>query len=327
MSTIKDVAKRAGVSIATVSYIINGTKPITAETRERVLQAIEELNYAPNQTAKSFKTGRKNIIAFIVPDISNNYFANIIDSLENELRKSGYNLILTNTKESKENEIQQLKYLASGIADGIVLASAAQDYAEIESYIPESFPVVLIDRKLKNCPLDIINVSDANAITTGMEQLLRKGHTRIGYIGDFPHLSTAKERLQLYLDFLEKNNMPIVQNLIKNTNSLSHEAYYLTGELLKEQCTAIVVGNNIMTADAYNYLANHRELSSGVQILGYQHKDLSHPFSTRDGIIVLNEKDMGIAAAQQILSRIQMPEQPQREIIICNQYAVSITPQ
>lgn len=283
----------AGVSIATVSYIINGTKPITAKTRKRVLQAIEELDYAPNQTAKSFKTGRKNIIAFVVPDISNNYFANIIDSLENELKKSGYNLILTNTKESKENGIQQLKYLSSGIADGIVLASAAQDYAEIKSYIPENFSVVLIDRKLQNCPLDIISVSDTDAITTGMEQLLQNGHTQIGYIGDFPHLSTAKERLQLYLDFLEKNNISVDEKLIKHTNSLSHEAYGLTGELLKEQCTAIVIGNNVMTADAYNYLANHRDLFSDVQILGYQHKDLSHPFSTKDGIIVLNEKRYG----------------------------------
>lgn len=101
MSTIKDVAKQAGVSIATVSHIVNGTKSVTPKTRKKVLKAIEELNYATNQTAKSFKTGHKNMIAFVVPDISNNYFANIIDSLEEELRKSGYHLIITNTKEKR----------------------------------------------------------------------------------------------------------------------------------------------------------------------------------------------------------------------------------
>ena len=79
MSTIKDVAKHAGVSIATVSHIINGTKSVTPQTRERVLKAIKELNYITNQTANSFKTGKKNIIAFVVPDISNNYFSNIIE--------------------------------------------------------------------------------------------------------------------------------------------------------------------------------------------------------------------------------------------------------
>lgn len=123
MSTIKDVAKRAGVSIATVSYVMNGTKNISRQTRDRVIAAIRELNYAPNQAAKSFKTGKKNIIAFIVPDISNNYFANIIESLEDEIGRSAYRLILANTKESKENEISQIKYLTSGTVDGIVLAS------------------------------------------------------------------------------------------------------------------------------------------------------------------------------------------------------------
>lgn len=320
MSTIKDVAKRAGVSIATVSHTINGTKNVTPETQQRVLQAIEELNYTTNQTAKSFKTGKKNIIAFIVPDISNNYFANIVDALENELGKSGYHLILTNSKESLEREIQHLKYLTSGIVDGIILASTAQNYSEIAPWIPNNFPVVLIDRRLDNCPLDTINISDTHAISTGITRLILNGHTRIGYIGDSPHLSTAKERLQAYMDTLERNHVPINPEIIRNTNSLSHEAYQITGDLLHNHCTAIVIGNNIMTIDAYSYLFKHREEYPNVQFLGYYHRDLMRLFSPNDGIIVLNEKNMGIAASRQILSRIQIPEQPQKEIIICNQY-------
>lgn len=320
MSTIKDVAKRAGVSIATVSHIINGTKSVTPKTRERVLRAIEELNYTTNQTAKSFKTGRKNIIAFIVPDISNNYFSNIIEALEEKLANSGYHLILTNTKESKEREIQQLRYLTSGIADGIVLASTVQDYSEINSYIPEKFPIILIDRKLENCPLDMISISDVVAITTGMNRLIRSGHTRIGYIGDSTHLSTAKERLKTYQDVLTQNNIPIERDLIKETTSLSHETFALTEYLLKRQCTAIIVGNNIMTLEAYSYLYQHKERFPSVQILGYYHRDLIHLFSTDDGIIMLNEKDVGASAGEQILKRINEPDMPQTEIIICNQY-------
>jgi len=320
MSTIKDVAKRAGVSIATVSHIVNGTKSVTPETREKVMKAIKELNYTTNQTAKSFKTGRKNIIAFVVPDISNNYFANIIDSLEEELRKSDYHLIITNTKEKKEREFQQLKYLTSGIVDGIVLASAAQSYSEIRSFIPNDFPVVLIDRKLENSPLDIVNVSDNDAIATGMERLILNGHTNIGYIGDSPYLSTARERLQTYKDTLGNHSIPINNKFIKMTNSLSHEAYDLTGELLEEGCTAIVIGNNVMTVDAYSYIYKNRKNFSNAQILGYYHRDLAQFFSSKDGIIMLNEKNMGIAAARQILDRIKNPKPPQKEIIICNQY-------
>lgn len=320
MSTIKDVAKHAGVSIATVSHIINGTKSVTPKTRARVLKAIKELNYTTNQTAKSFKTGKKNIIAFIVPDISNNYFSNIIESLEEELTNSGYHLILTNTKESKEREIQQLRYLTSGIADGIVLASAVQNYSEISSYIPENFPIVLVDRKLEDCPLDIVSISDVGAITTGMNRLIENGHTRIGYIGDSAHLSTAKERSKAYRDVLVKNHISVDEDLIKETTSLSHETFALTEYLLKNQCTAIIVGNNIMTLEAYSYLYQHKDQFPSVQILGYYHKDLIHLFSPEDGIILLNEKDVGICAGKQILNRIQNPDMSQKEIVICNQY-------
>lgn len=320
MSTMKDVAKRAGVSIATVSHIINGTKTLTPKTQQRVMQAIEELDYVPDQTAKSFKTGRKNVIAFIVPDISNNYFANIIDALEEELRRSGYHLILTNTKESVDCEIRQLRYLTSGVADGIVLASAAQSYDEISPYIPEQFPVVLIDRKFEDCPLDMVNVSDTTAITSGMTRLIRDGHTRIGYIGDLLHLSTSRERLQTYLNVMEEFHIPVGQDLIKNTVSLSHAAYALTGELLGEGCTAIVVGNNVMTVDAYSYLFKNRERYPDVQILGYHHRDMARLFSPKDGIIMLNEDDMGISAGRQILNRIKDPKAPQKEIVICDRY-------
>lgn len=320
MSTMKDVARKAGVSVATVSYVINGTKAISPATRDKVKQAIKELNYSPDQTAKSFKTGRKYIIAFIVPDISNNYFSNIIDSLEQELRASGYTLIITNSKASVDLEIEQLKHLTSGIVDGIVLASSAKNYKEISPYIPNGFPVVLVDRKLTGCPFDIISVSDADAIAQGMEHLISCGHKRIGYIGDIPHLSTAKERLQAYRTFMEAHGLAIDPDLIRATNSLTHGAYELTGQLLEQSCTALVIGNNVMTIDACCYLNQHHTEYPDVQILGYQHKDLYRLFTSDNGIIVQNEHDMGISAAKQILTRIQEPESSRKEIIIYNEY-------
>ncbi len=319
-STIKDVARCAGVSIATVSHVINKTKVVLPETEARVLKAIEELNYAPNQTAKSFKTGKKNIIAFIVPDISNNYFANIIESLESEIGAYGYSLILANTKEKKENEIHQLKYMTSGIVDGIVLASTVQEFSEIQVYIPDSFPVVLIDRRVEDCPYDCICVSDAMAVSMGMKTLLEKGHRKIGYIGDLQYLSTAQERERAYCDSLEKYGIPVEPDLILHATSLNHDAYELTGMLLKKGCSAVVAGNNLMTVDAYCYLTNHKAEYPDASVFGYQHKELSHLFLSDVGVIVQNEMEMGIAAGQQIISRIRDPKAPRREIIISNQY-------
>lgn len=318
MSTIKDVAKYAGVSTATVSYILNGTKTVLPETRQRVMEVIEKLNYAPNPTAQSFKTGKKHTVAFIIPDISNNYFANITKALETKLRSSGYSLILANTNEDSANEIMQLKQMTSGIADGLILASTAKNFSEIKPHIPKNFPVVLIDRKLDGCPYDIVSSTDNTAVLQGISRLAEKGHKRIGYIGDTPHLSTAIERQQAYREALYKVGLPLDEKIIVHASSLTHNAYEKAGELLKAGCTALVIGNNTMTIDAYIYILNHLNLYADVPILGYQHKDLPPLFYSDAGIISLNETDMGNAAAEQILKRIKEPLSAQREIIISN---------
>lgn len=316
MSTIKDVAKCAGVSIATVSYILNNTKTVLPETRKRVMDAIDKLNYTPNATAQSFKTGKKYMIAFIMPDISNNYFANITKCLQNKLNDSGYSLILANTNEDLNTEITQLKYMTSGAADAIILASTANNFDEIKKYIPRNFPVVLLDRKLSGCPYDIISPSDKNTILQGVKNLYQKGHEKIGYIGDMPHLSTSSERQNAYIDALQQIGLPICDELIKHVSSLGHDAYYKTGELIKAGCTAIVIGNNTMTIDGFSYVFNHQSECTDVSILGYQHKDLPSLFYVNADVISSNEGELGNAAAEQILKRIKKPSAAQKEISI-----------
>ncbi len=320
MSTIKDVAKYAGVSIATVSYVLNGTKFVLPETKEKVLSAAKALNYSPNPTAQSFKTGKKKAIAFIIPDISNNFFANITKSLENTLRNYGYFLILVNTNENLENELQQLKYMTSGIVDGILLASAAQNYSDIKSIIPKGFPIVLVDRKLEDCPYDTICASDQTAFYYGIKRLYEKGHKRIGYIGDTPHLSTAIERQQAYLQALDCLGIDIDESIILHSSSLTHDAYKLTGQLLQSGCSAVVTGNNIITIDAYSYILHHQIKYPNAEILGFEHKDLSPHFYSNTGSIALNEVEIGQVAGEQIIYRLKNPNAAQKEIVINTPY-------
>lgn len=320
MSTIKDVAKAAGVSTATVSHVLNQTKEVLPETRERVMEAVKQLNYMPNPTAKSFKTGKRNIIAFVVPDISNNYFANMIEALEERLRSAGYHLILVNTNENVKNEICQIQAMTSGIADGLILASTAKRFSDIEDKIPPQFPVVLVDRKLEGCPYDTIAASDRDAVIEGVEHLSAAGHRKIGYLGDIAHLSTARERQAAYEEAMQKLGLMVEEKWIIHISSRSHKAYEKTGELLQKGCSAVVVGSNHMTVEAYSYVWNHRTEYPDVSILGYQHKELSHVFSSNAGIIVSNETEIGIAAAEQILQRIKDPQGARREVLICNQY-------
>ncbi len=316
MSTIKDVAKYAGVSIATVSYVLNGTKTVLPATREKVEAAVKALNYAPNATAKSFKTGRKNAIAFIIPDISNNFFATITKEIEVALQEYNYSLLLANTNENPENELERIRYMTSGVVDGILLASAAKNYSEISGAIPKNFPVVLVDRKLEDCPYDSISVSDRNAIYQGIRKMYELGHRKIGYIGDTPHLSTSRDRESAYRFAMQKLGLEVDASSVLHASSLTHDAYHLAGQLFESGCTGIVSGNNIMAIDAYSFAVQNKDKYPNAEILGFEHKDLPHHFYSKLGCIALNEAEIGRAAAEQILSRLKNPKAAQKEIVI-----------
>lgn len=127
--TISDVARLAGVSTATVSHTINSTRYVSGETKEKVYRAIAELGYTPDASARSFRTGKKKTIGFIVPDISNKFFATMIESVENYLSAHGYHLIIANTKENPEREETNIRLLSAGLVDGLLIASTMEDFS------------------------------------------------------------------------------------------------------------------------------------------------------------------------------------------------------
>ena len=145
--TISDVARLAGVSTATVSHTINSTRYVSGETKEKVYRAIAELGYTPDASARSFRTGKKKTIGFIVPDISNKFFATMIESVENYLSAHGYHLIIANTKENPEREETNIRLLSAGLVDGLRAAvCAAWEAADQGAQLSEAtVPVFAIE--------------------------------------------------------------------------------------------------------------------------------------------------------------------------------------
>ena len=162
--TISDVARLAGVSTATVSHTINSTRYVSGETKEKVYRAIAELGYTPDASARSFRTGKKKTIGFIVPDISNKFFATMIESVENYLSAHGYHLIIANTKENPEREETNIRLLSAGLVDGLLIASTMEDFSRFESLIPAGFPVVLVDRTFDTKRFPSVSVSNFQPI-------------------------------------------------------------------------------------------------------------------------------------------------------------------
>ena len=140
--TIKDVAIKAGVSIATVSHVVNGTRFVMPKTTEKVLKAMQDLGYSPNSLARGLKQRKSDVVGLIVPDISNFFFTAIASSIESELRKHGYDMVLCNSNENLEFEINQIANLNSYFAQRIIIAPTTYDFDYRKLLPSSSYPIV-----------------------------------------------------------------------------------------------------------------------------------------------------------------------------------------
>lgn len=314
--SMRDVAKRAGVSVATVSHVLNNTRFVSDETRERVMESIRALDYSIDAAARSFKTGKRYIIGFIVPDIANPFFATLIEEVENVLDTAGYKLIVINTKETPERELDNIRALANGSVDGFIVASTLSTAEELESVVPEDMPVVLIDRRLEGFPSDTIVTDNYRAMTKGVEHLIRAGHTRIGFITGIERISTTEERLAGYEKAMAGHNLS-TEGLIRKGNSMSDCVAQELPVLLDRECTAIVVGNNVMAAEAMCMLLDRGILPGrGIEILGYKDHEMAQYGLQHMNIIAQPTVAMGRVAGRRMLKRLKDPDAPGEVIVI-----------
>lgn len=313
--SIQDVAKHAGVSIATVSYVINNTKMVKPETRSKVEQSIKTLDYSPNQSARMFKTGRSRLIGFIVPDIANTFFATLIEAVENKLAGENYKLLIVNTKETKDREIESIKALSNGWVDGLILASTVDDYSkELKRILPTSLPVVLVDRTLLGFPFDQVIVDCYSATYKGVEHLVKLGHKKIGYISGLGRISTTMERSRAYIDVMNEYHL-YDEALIQIGDSMRFNVASNLNALLDIGCTALVIANNVMTSEALIQLASKGIVpSKDIDIVGFKDSNLSQFGFDSISFVYQPTTDLGDTVGNRILDRIKHPNSPYQKI-------------
>lgn len=321
--TISDVAKLAGVSTATVSHTINSTRYVSGETRDKVYRAIAELGYTPDASARSFRTGKKKTIGFIVPDISNKFFATMIEAVENCLSAHGYHLIIANTKENAEREETNIRLLSAGLVDGLLIASTIEDFSRFESLIPAGFPVVLVDRTFEAKRFPSVSVSNFQPIYRSVCRLAGKGDKRIGIIGGLPRLSSTRERIAAYREAVADCGLLQDEALIRFGNSMENSARACLDELLEQKCDAIVVAQGLMASDTVIYLHEKGlRLGEDIDLVTFVDYDsnINHLYSNQMDCIVQPVEELGEAAGEQILQRIESPDAPVFEQVLTSAY-------
>jgi LacI family transcriptional regulator len=304
---MSDVAAHAGVSKTTVSHVINDTRFVEEETKQRVLQAIAELGYRPSVVARSLTTNRTETVGVIVSDSSNYFFAEVLRGIEDVLRPENYALLVCNTAEILEREAHYLDILMRQRVDGIIAAATSRRWDELTEVEAQHIPVVFVDRIFEGLDDPFVGVDNQKGAYLGTKCIIDCGHRQIGILAGFQRLSTMRERLVGFRQALQEHDIPLPEDWVI-TSALSieggHEAMrqLLT---LPERPTAVFLNNNLLALGALLAL---KELGlrcpEDVGLVGFD----DHPWAAVSDppltVVRQPAQELGRVAAEMLLARI-----------------------
>lgn len=282
-ATIKDVARKAGVSITTVSFVLNNSNPrISAETRERVLQAVKELDYHSNKLAASMVTRKSNILGLVIPDTRNVFFTELARLVTEEARKSGYAVLYGGAENDASRDIDYIHMFVDHRVDGIIIARSApseQDKKENEmlDYLKKlDIPFLLVDRMVEGSRCEAVIPDHRYGGYAATRHLISLGHTRIGCLTGPANLPTSMQRLQGYRDALEEAELPFYPELIFESNYTMEHGREALEYFRRQKASAIFCFNDMMALGLYRELPSYgMSVPEDISIVGYDNISFS----------------------------------------------------
>jgi LacI family transcriptional regulator len=321
MPTIRDVAKQAQVSTATVSATLNNSAYVSPDLKARVLAAVDALGYAPSGIAKSLKTGKTRLLALVVADVSNPFFTGLIHAVETAAYDWGYSLMLCNSDENFERERHHLQLIRAQRCDGLILTPAgdAQDY-RASGLASFPMPTVLIDRVLDCWPVDSVALDNVSAAMQATNYVLDLGHRRVGTISGPSHVSTGADRLAGFLKSLAARGITPDPNHIRSGDFREDVAYSAMREVLAlpEPPTAIYVANNVMLIGVMRAIAEAGfNCPSDISVVSTDDLAWATAFRPRLTTVRQPVREMGLEAVRLLVDRIARPsEEPAKRLVL-----------
>ncbi|TCO64845.1 LacI family transcriptional regulator [Actinocrispum wychmicini] len=302
----------AGVSITTVSHVVNSTRAVAPETKFRVLDAIERTGYTGDAIARSLVTGGTRSLGVAISLVANPYFAELIQAIEHETTKSGYTLVLTDTHDEAATEQSAVRALRSRRVDGLILTPSPNG-----KVLPElkqlGIPMVLVDRLTVGQEFDQVGPENVHATSALVQHLADLGHRRIGMVSGMPGLATSSERVLGYRLGLGRSGLIWDESMVITGESAAEPAAIALGKLLDldNPPTAVVAGNNVMLSGVLHEARRRRvRIGSDLAVVGYDDVEwadlLDPPVTTMAQPIA----EIGRTAVRMLLLRIADPSRP-----------------
>lgn len=311
-----DVARRAGVSVATVSHVLNETRPVRPATREAVRSAIDELGYTHNTLARSLVTSRTHSIGLAVSATSNPYFTDILQGVESSALAHGYSLLIADPHDDPQHELRAVRLLHERRVDGLVVAPSARPEALLDYVRRAAIPTVFVDR-LVDGPYDQVCAENEEPTAHLVTHLAEAGHTRIALVSGAHGLSTSTERVAGYRAGLDRAGLPFDAALVVGGDSRVEGGERATAALLALDAppTALVTANNAMTMGALRALRTAGlRVPADIALAGFDGFAWADLFEPRLTVAEQPSRDIGAAALRLLVDRLAEPGREPRTV-------------
>jgi LacI family transcriptional regulator len=320
--TLKDIARKAKVSIKTVSRVINDEPMVSKSTRSKVKTIIEEFGYQPNLIARSLKKRKSNTIGFIIPDIGNPAFTEMVKGCMDSLNSRGYYTLLGSYEDDPKKELEFIRDFNSMLIDGMAIIPSITDDRDISVFEKINCPVVLIDREIDGLNMDTVISGNSKGAYRATKYLVNRGNKKIAFLGGLKTVKPAKKRYEGWKKALNEKKL-FSDDLVFWGNFSTESGYSMMTQALEEHDSidAVFAGNDIVALGAMNAIKDKKLIiPDDISIIGYDDMFFSQYLNPSLSSVAAKLFVQGKTAAELLLKRIKNPTdfKPKRIVIECD---------
>jgi len=301
MPTIHEVAERAGVSTATVSYVINQSRFVSAELTERVLKAVSDLHFTPSRVAQSLRQGKTSILGLVMDDVTHRFAGELFKGLEECATQHHYTILITDLHDEPAREEASINLLLSQRVDGIIYAGFGEAGQHLAALQAEGVPVVVVDKPL-DCPsLSSVLIDNRAGVFTALRHLQALGYEDIVFINGLAINRNAQLRAEAFRDFLKRHNLPQTPDQILFGDYTLQHGFQATRRILQQKrpCRAIFCGDDTIAFGVMAALkAAGRRIPEEVAVLGFDNDPLAQVMDPPLSTVHYPTREMGRTAFQ-----------------------------
>jgi LacI family transcriptional regulator len=309
-TTIKDIASVLNISPAAVSKALHNDSRISEKTKKAVRQVAKNLNYQPNHLASALRSGKSKLVGVIVPRTNSNFFSSVIQNIEEVLNKEGYNIIITQSNESFKKECASIDTLLFTQVDGIIasMANETVDLSYFEKVKKAGIPLITFDRGENDLNVDYIGIDDYNSSHLIVAHLAEQGCKRIAHIGGFKRTRIFNNRIKGYIDALNKHNLPLIDELLIESNLTTEDGREKMHQLLalEHRPDAVYVAGDYAALGALQVLNEEKiSIPDEIALVGFGNEPFSSMVTPSITSIEQHSEEIGKLAALSFLEHVK----------------------